>query len=437
MATSNSKSRRKLIKSVVCPHCWNEFAPEDALWISEAPALLGDYKLGETERVRFLPTEYDARGAAVDAKGYSCKDLACPRCHLKLPACALDSPALFMSIVGAPASGKSYYLASSTFMLRSSLASKFRLNFLDGDPEMNAKLSSYETMQFVANSSELVKIEKTQEFGGDLYNTVLIGDQSVTFPQPFVFLAAPGAGHPNEGKEDVASRMICLYDNAGESYLPTKGADLASNPVTRHLAQCKCLFFLYDPTQDPRFRKACREVSKDPQVYDDSGMRVSTLRQDSVFAETAKRVRAHNNIPSYQKFDRPLVVIVSKADVWRRLVPSLDLNVEPVAPFKYRDFNVCALRNDVVRHASQLTRNMLMKYAPEFISSVESFASDVVYIPVSATGVSPVVDQNDAEKSGGFRASEIRPIWIDVPMIYAISRLTKGLIVTVDKDGKA
>ena len=90
-----------------------------------------------------------------------------------------------------------------------------------------------------------------------------------------------------------------------------------------------------------------------------------------------------------------------------------------------------------MRHASQLTRNMLMKYAPEFISSVESFASDVVYIPVSATGVSPVVDQNDAEKSGGFRASEIRPIWIDVPMIYAISRLTKGLIVTVDKDGKA
>ena len=59
-------------------------------------------------------------------------------------------------------------------------------------------------------------------------------------------------------------RALGLYDNAGEHFLP--GRDTLGSPVTRHLARSRVLFFLFDPTQDPRFRKACSGKMHDPQM---------------------------------------------------------------------------------------------------------------------------------------------------------------------------
>ena len=60
--TKYQSNRRRLLKEVICPHCWSSFRPEDVLWISEDLSLVGDDRLGESERVRFLPTEYDEYG---------------------------------------------------------------------------------------------------------------------------------------------------------------------------------------------------------------------------------------------------------------------------------------------------------------------------------------------------------------------------------------
>ena len=49
-----------------------------------------------------------------------------------------------------------------------------------------------------------------------------------------------------------------------------------------------------------------------------------------------------------------------------------------------------------------------------FISAVENFAKDVVYIPVSATGVAPSV--NAETNASGFRVEDMKPVWATAPI---------------------
>jgi len=100
------------------PHCWNRFAPADALVISVHPGLLGDPVLGPEEQLRFVPSRFTADGLGLDPNGGNCPDLACPHCHLEIVRSLLTSRPLFLSIVGAPASGKSCFLAAATWALR-------------------------------------------------------------------------------------------------------------------------------------------------------------------------------------------------------------------------------------------------------------------------------------------------------------------------------
>ncbi len=427
MSQVQSSGKRRLIPSVVCPHCWISWAPEDVLWIAESPNLVGDQKLGDEARERFLPTEYDINGFAIDPEGMTCRDFACPKCHLKIPASFLETKSIFLSIVGAPSSGKSYYLASSTWYLRKILPRFFKVNFSDSDPEMNRRLQEYESEQFLDEDDKLVKLEKT-EVQGDLYDAVRYDDQEVVYPQPFIFLVSPSNDHPNRDKAAALSRSICLYDNAGESYLPTRDADSASSPVTRHLGRSECVLFLFDPTQDGRFRAACREVSNDPQLENASSdeFRKSPLRQEVVFAEMMKRIRASRGMFTNDRFKQPLVVVVTKLDVWRDLMPSNEFKRDPVYSACYNGLEYSYLRTDRIQTVSQRVRALLLERTPEFVSAAESFAEEVVYIPVSATGGAPEVDPQT--KRWGFRAKNIKPIWIVVPMLYAMARLTEGVI---------
>src|SRR6185503_21257078 len=99
--------------------------------------LLGDPRLGPEQNQRFLPTRFTVTGEAIDAKGFPCYTLACPHCHLTVPRGMLESEPLFLSILGAPASGKSFYLSAMTWELRKSLSFQFAVSFTDADPLMN------------------------------------------------------------------------------------------------------------------------------------------------------------------------------------------------------------------------------------------------------------------------------------------------------------
>ena len=94
-----------------CPICWLRFDRSDVLSIATHEDLRGDRKLGEDAMLRFIPTEFNSKGQAMDAMGLPTTDVACPHCHHKLPPGFMDVTHHIFSIVGAPSAGKSYYLS--------------------------------------------------------------------------------------------------------------------------------------------------------------------------------------------------------------------------------------------------------------------------------------------------------------------------------------
>ena len=432
-----------LQEDVTCPHCWNKFSPEEILWVSSHPDLAGDPYLGDRENQRFLPTRFAPNGQAIDIRGETCRDLACPNCRLKIPRALVEMAPLYISILGAPSSGKSYYLGTMTWRLREMLRTRFLLGFEDADPEANEVLGEYENQLFLNEDIEsLVKLGKT-ELEGELYQRVKFGEHEKLFPKPFIFAVRPLEQHPRYKQRSQASRALCLYDNAGEHFLP--GADISSQPGTQHLAFSKTLFFLFDPTQHPRMRTKCMEVSKDPQLY---GEYRKTYRQDFVLLEAAKRIRSYSGLAQTEKYSRPLIVIVAKYDIWKSLLP--DIQLETLNVLQQAVGGIRAINLDIIAKVSSQTKRLLSSIAPEFVNAAASFCREVVYIPVSAFGGSPeeisscdiagnsTVNGSETGHSGqttassqiglGVRPKSIKPIWVEIPMLYALARATKKLI---------
>ncbi|MBQ1456565.1 MAG: hypothetical protein IIZ25_12045, partial [Thermoguttaceae bacterium] len=248
--------------------------------------------------------------------------------------------------------------------------------------------------------------------------------QQITYPQPFIFKLSPLPNHKFAAQRQKVSTLLCLYDNAGESYLPLEGAGRSSLPVTQYLGRSNCIFFLFDPLQDQRFREKCRAVSSDPQLQENTAgdFRKSPIRQEQILNEMIKRTRSYRNMTSTEQYKQPVIVIVTKVDAWHKLVPEL--------PYRERlwtkdpNTEMRVLYEDQIKKVSQITRKFLNDNIPQIVSNVESFASNVTYIPVSATGTSPRVDPQTRES--GFQ--KVQPFWVEIPILYALSKSTQGII---------
>ena len=414
-------------KQLTCPHCWQVFATDRTLWVSESPDLLGDSRLGEAAQKRFLPIRFNAAAQAIDADGFACHRLACPNCHLEIPRAFLELTPFFVSIVGAPAVGKSYFLASMTWQLRKLMPKYFQLTYTDADPEMNLRLQQYESQQFLQdNLDDITAIEKTEVYG-DNYNTVLFQGQQVAFPQPFTFTMTPNRSHPQQERSTRISRVLCLYDNAGESYLP--GEDSAVRPVTRHLGLSDAIFFLFDPTQDSRFRVLCKDRVTDPQMVDaNDQVRRSPVRQESILAEMAKRIRNHQGFGVHEQQKPPLIIVLTKADAWSFLLG------QPFPSTPYRKIfgtKLSVLNFPDIEKMSVDIRKIMQQTIPEIVAAAEQLSDDVTFIPVSATGGPPTADP----KTGvlGFRPRDIKPLQVELPLLYALAKLTRGIVPAPSK----
>lgn len=424
-----SRYRHGLAKQVTCPHCWERFAPEDVLWVASHADLMGDPRLGKEQMQRFLPTRFTVAGEALDARGFPCHMVACPKCHLHLPRSLLELQPLFYSIFGAQASGKSFYLAAMTWELRRILPMMFSMSFADSDPTFNRNINGYEESLFVnKRAKDAVPlgqlIEKTQ-LQGHLYETVLYGSQSVSYIRPFLFNLQPQAGHPNERKTAELAQVLCLYDNAGEHFEP--GQDSTSNPTTRHLAKSRALFFVFDPTQDRRFRPHCRGLESG-----DAAEQNVLFRQEPILQEAATRIRRYAGLRNNQKHNRPLIVILSKYDLWSHLLGGAEIDDPWRAVSKGRvgskqmDRPANALDVQKILDTSDRARSLLLRYCPEIVTAAEGFVRDVTYIPVSAIGWRGQLDEESGQIA--IRPGDTQPYWVTVPFLYAMCRTVPGLI---------
>ena len=392
-----------------CPHCWKSFSKESVCYISTHPDLLGDNIAGEFEQKRFVPTVYHSNGLPLDAKGMPCTDMACPHCHLRLPASIVDLSSFYVSIAGAPASGKSYFLTSLVHNLRRNLPEN-NFSFYDVDPIINSVLNNYEDTLFMAvNSEKVVSLPKTQQIGSDFSNQIFKNNIAFELPKPFIFRLQ--STNPSQRQNSV-NRNIVFYDNAGEHFQP--GADSIANPATIHLAHSDGIIFLFDPIGDANMRKGCDKC--DPQL---ENTKVSD--QTTLFAEMVNRIRRHGNMTSGETSDIPLIIAVGKYDTWKHKLPK---EVEKMSFFSENseDFTP-ELNMNAVMDVSFALRELMQEAAPALVAQSEAFFRKVIFVPVSSFGC-PACKGEDG--SIGIIPSKLNPVLVDLPVKLLLAE--KGLI---------
>jgi hypothetical protein len=401
-AAPGNASRGPERSPLACPYCWSRFPAEGVFFIAAHPKLMGDPVLGDEEPRRFLPTRFTPEGLALDDEGAVCTDMACPVCHLRLPPGLLGQPPLFISIVGAPSSGKSFFLATSCWRLRQALPARFGLRFLDADAGLNRWLNDYEERLFLqADDQAFQTLAKTQMQGGALYRQVTLQGARVSLPLPCMFSLRPEA----ETRTGAApARTLVFYDNAGEHFLPDQ--DSLARPGTQHLIHAAGIVFLYDPTKDPRFRKIA--------LGDDAQLRAANLvqRQDVLLTEMFGRIRRHLGLRAGERYSRPLLVALSKSDV---LPPDPDTGADP-----WSDGSGARLDLARLARVSDRTRRLFQELAPEVVQTAEANASSVLYLPISALGHSPTAA---ADGALAVRPRDVRPCWVEVPALYLLHTL--------------
>lgn len=416
-STPNELPGKTLVGKVPCPHCWFEFSPSNVRWIASHSELRGDPKLGREALRRFSATRFNEAGDALDAKGQVCTKLACPRCHLEIPGPMLEMPPAFISVLGAPGSGKSYFLAAAVNALRNRLARDANIRWLEAAAGMNTVLGNYLQLLFANdNPEQLVALPKT-EMEGELYRSIHLDNRDVWLPKPFPFAVSPNKNHVGFDDRRRISRTICLYDNAGEHFLP--GYVNVDSFATNHLARSAVLVFLYDPTQHTQFRQELKRVSDDPQLQS-SGR---SFRQSSVLQEVVDRVRAHRGLAGTDPLGIPLVIVATKYDVWKAAAPNINLRENDLI---LSTPSGIGLNERLLEEVSGQTEAMINQFDPELAMVAESASDHLVYLPTSSIGVSPTFDE--ATQQLCVRPSELNPQWPDAALLYALNRIAPSLL---------
>jgi len=418
-ASARVRWGRRLVHNITCPTCWHSFSPAEALFEARHPELIGDPVLGTNEYLRFLPTRFTVKGEALDPKGVPTPQLACPRCHLHISDALLEVPPLFISIVGSPASGKSYFLTAMTWELRR-LLPRARLSFSDADPEANSAIMEYEHSLFLnANPDQPTAIRKTETDDPRLHKTARIDGVDSRFPLPLQFTVWPTVDHPNHRQPYRVGRVLVFYDNAGEDCLP--GAEPTSASVVQHLAQSSILFILFDPTQDPHFRKLCDK--HDPQLAHglrpDAAKGAAYIRQEMILKEAAVRIRRYLGLSQSDRLQRPLVVILGKFDMLSKAT-GISIDEEPYSGGNGNEPLLTNLQR--IEETSGAVRQLFQEICPEFVATADSLSEIVRFIPVSSLGCAPSLVGSRGNRYYGVRPQDIKPKWVTVPMLYCMTK---------------
>ena len=387
-----------------CPVCWLKFDRGDAMNIAVHASLRGDPVLGEEHLQRFHATRFNDRGQAVDAMNIPAPDLACPHCRRKLPQGFLDMPHLIFSIVGAPSSGKSYYLSVLVKVLQSALFQNFGITFRDADPSANVILNQMKTQLFSASTPEDAFLAKT-ELEGAMYETLPRLGRKVPLPKPFIFNLA----NPRDQTQDFS---VVFYDNAGEHFEPTRNS--SDSPGAQHIAAASGIFFLFDPLHNAEFKRRLAGL-RDPQV---ESRRMD--QQDIILAETEVRIKSLLGLDARQKIATPFAVIVGKSDTWLHLLGN-EAIASPV-----RDGH---LDLDAVGRNSTRVRSLLLEICPAIVANAEAVSSDVMYFAASPLGCSPV-EFTDARgiKLIGPDPQRLNPQQVEIPTLWVLSRVAPSIV---------
>jgi hypothetical protein len=393
-----------------CPVCWLKFDRCDVMNIAVHASLRGDPLLGEEHMQRFYATRFNDRGQGIDPMNIPAPDIACPHCRRKLPQGFLDIAHLIFSIIGAPSSGKSYYLSVLVKTLQKSLFQNFNASFRDADPSANVILNQMKHQLFSASSPEDAFLAKT-ELEGAMYEILPRFGRKVALPKPFIF-------HISNSSDSSQDLSVVFYDNAGEHFEPTRNS--ADSPGAQHIASASGIFFLFDPLHNEEFKRRITGLA-DPQAF------VRRMdQQDVILAETEVRMKNLLFLEARQRVSTPFAVILGKCDTCLELLGGSHLQ-SPVRDGK--------LDIALVRANSQRVRNLLIDLSPSIVANAEAISSDVMYFAASSLGCSPV----EFTDSRGINLiapdpQKIAPIQVEIPTLWVLSRLAPHLVPSINPE---
>lgn len=399
----------------ICPVCWLHFDAGDVLSIATHPDLMGDPVLGRDAMLRFAATKFNARAQALDAKGLPCPKMACPHCRHELPPRFLELEGLIFSLVGAPSSGKSYFLASFVHEMAYNVAPEFGLAWRDADPTGNSQLNDVSNRLFSASSPQQAYLSKT-DLEGALYEEFHRHGRMVKLPKPFVF-------NLSKAQSKVPPLSLVFYDNAGEHFEPGRSSE--DSPGAMHVAVASGIFFLFDPTSCKAFHNIIQN-KEDPQL---KATGVQLDQQAIIMAETESRITSILNLPPGERIKTPMAVLIGKCDLWESYLSTPEGGGRPLLPTVADG----KLIKENVKINSDRLRKMLMKIQPTLCSTAESISENVCYFAVSPLGVSPVEfeDEHTGVMRVGPDPAQIAPRYVCDSMLWMISQLKSGYIPVI------
>jgi hypothetical protein len=419
------KSIRKSGGHTMCPHCWHTFDPRKALYIENKPdgKQKGDPVVGKAATIQArLPPEAvlidNATGQAKDPDGYELFERACPSCHLQVPNDLLDKRPIIMSMAGAPASGKSYFITVMLHTLRRQLAAGFHLAFNYADSHHVQNFIAHEDALFHKKRGEEVFLDRTVAQGNQVSVQVTIQGTATELPRAFLFsMQATPSNVESEAVQEALHQNFALYDNAGELF-KLRGPDDPALRTTGHLRYCDIVFFVFDPLQDQDFRHALRDLTDDPQVeyFENEGR---NRPQDEILQAVANQMKRLRGLSGTKKIDVPLIVVVQKHDAWKGLLPA-HVKFDDSSISMFEDAGTCGVDYPELNRISLHMREFLNGISPTFVATAEAAFGTVRYFPVSASGCSPTLNDSTAQQV--FRAGEIKPWRVTDPMLWILQR---------------
>ncbi|MEI7910931.1 MAG: hypothetical protein WCK77_14945 [Verrucomicrobiota bacterium] len=394
----------------ICPVCWFKFDRGDTMNIAVHADMRGDSILGEGHMQRFLASRFNDRGQAIDAMGMVAPDLACPHCRRKLPPNFLDQPHYILSIVGAPSSGKSYYLSVLIKTMQDVAFKHFGVTFRDADPSENAVLNDMRNHLFSAGTPQDAYLAKTN-LDGALYETLPRQGRMVKLPKPFIFRLTDRS-HGDDGFS------IVFYDNAGEHFEP--GRNSADSPGAQHIAVASGIFFLFDPLYNPEFKRRLAGQS-DPQLD-----QRRNDQQDILLAESESRIKGILALATGERIATPFAVIVGKCDAWLHL-----LGEEPLLTVLTGNGDGAQVNLGHIQTNSQRIRALLLDICPAIVANAEAISSNVRYFAASPLGHSPVRFQDgDAERIGPDPA-KLRPKMVEDATLWVLTKIAPSMFPSI------
>lgn len=408
----------------ICPHCWFEFLPKDALFIAGHSDLSAerDPVIVKLAKLRLSPSEVtaDSRGGFKDSKEWVVVDRACPRCHLQIPLELLEKRPIFLSVAGPSAGGKTYFLTVMLHVLKLLLNTKFDISFDYSDSEELKTFTDLEDKLFNQGADNWTFLDKTQEIG--VFNNVKLDGVVVSLPKPFLFLMKPTPTFvENKLTKKEMVQTFALYDNAGELFELGRPRDPAFRAIG-HLGVADAIMFVFDPLQDEKTQsKLIGNGSKDPgllQLVKDNKI----VPQDKMLLSVITNAKRLRNLNHSEKIDIPLLVCVQKFDVWKSLLPSWAIIDDGSIEF-FQPKGVFGLDYPELNRNSLLIRAFINHISPSFVNNAESNFTTVRFFSVSAFGGSPEWSEVNGKPKLGVRSGSLQPFRVTDPILWLMRNL--------------